>query len=244
MKILWYFWLALQLALGIGGSVFNYMSVQAPEAAEADITEDIETLQYNLNGNLGWKVTSAGSGMFRADNVIYRTTDNGTSWIRLSDSLNGTLPSGPALAFTFSTSTDGWLTLNTPQPGIERLYKTRDGGTHWTKVVLEVPANYASSMFDPAPPVFFSSTPYGIIVPEHAVIQNSQGSEESIFLFFVTRDYGNHWTAITDRTTGIWNGLSWSAAEASSTDHYAWEIRIDHNQWTSPDGKEWMKSSL
>lgn len=243
MEILRSVWLMLQLVAGLWGFTFNSMPAPAADTGASVSTENIQTYQYNLDELHGWKVTSAGSGMFRADNAIYQTADSGKTWDKLSDSENGTLPSGPVGAFTFSSADNGWLTINTPQPGTQRLYTTGDGGAHWTQEKLEVPDQYASSMFDPAPPVFFSSTSYGIMIPDHTEIQNAQGGNTSFFLFFVTQDYGRHWNAITAPTAGTWNSLSWDAAEIQDKEYYSWEFRIGHALWTSPEGKAWTTST-
>jgi hypothetical protein len=76
VEILRSVWLMLQLVAGLWGFTFNSMPAPAADTGASVSTENIQTYQYNLDELHGWKVTSAGSGMFRADNAIYQTADS------------------------------------------------------------------------------------------------------------------------------------------------------------------------
>lgn len=147
--------------------------------------------------------------------------------------MSGTLPSGPIGDLKFKTKDTGWITVHSPRQGDIGLYKTTDGGIHWAKELLEVPPKYAAVQFNPASPIFFTSTNYGI------VLLNEEGQTNTSLLFYATQDNGRHWTAIMDRTEGQWNDLSWMASLDQKSASYLWSITIGDRTLISSNGEIW-----
>ncbi|WP_342436661.1 hypothetical protein NSS79_25490 [Paenibacillus sp. FSL L8-0436] len=220
-------------------SVIQLMFAYSPQAGNIDEDNNIRTFQYSLEAGYSWKATSAGSGMYQADNRIYMSNDRGISWHKLSDSLSGTLPSGPIGDLKFKTKDTGWITIHSPRQGDIGLYKTTDGGIHWAKEQLEVPSKYASVQFNPSSPIFFTSTNYGIVLLNEIGLLNEEGQTETSLLFYATQDNGRHWTPIMDRPEGQWNGLSWKASLDQKSASYSWSITIGDRTWTSSNGEIW-----
>lgn len=190
-------------------------------------TQNISYLQYSLNGSNGWKLRVSGQGMFKADNTLYKTTDGGTSWREISSSAAGNLPGETISDLLFTSKEQGWITVNSPRNGYIGLFRTEDGGQTWAHAQL---AGASDSTYTVRVPVFFSSTSYGLLR-----IQDNESLKDTS-LFFVTKDSGETWEAISNKQTGHWNSLKWAITE--DQDKSAWEVRINDKTW-SYDGSRW-----
>lgn len=250
MRGIWIVISALQLIFGVMSSDLINVPVPGPVLSagqedepqpESGFEEDYLTFTYALDTGYSWKATSAGSGMFSADNSLYKSEDRGKSWHKLSNSISGSLPSGPVGDLKFQSKDIGWITIHTPRQGEIGLYKTTDGGIQWSKAKLEVSSKYSSALFNPATPVFFSSTDYEIIILNDVEWQNDQGQTESSFMFYASQDNGQHWTSLMDQTKGSWSGLTWEASKSKDSANYQWKISIGSRTWSSSDGVIWRE---
>ncbi|WP_310551825.1 WD40/YVTN/BNR-like repeat-containing protein [Paenibacillus glufosinatiresistens] len=207
-----------------------------PETGSAD---PVRSLRWSLPDGTGWRLDSAGHGMFSADNKLYRTKDGGASWRLTADSAEGSLPGGPASGLMFVSPDTGWMTVDTPREGVSGLYGTQDGGIHWEQASLDLPAGtgYTEEL-----PVFFGSTSYGLLRLKN------DGTGQEAKLFYLTADGGAHWEAETERE-GSLRELHWRvtdqasdsgapASDAEGQEGQIWTVQIGGQSW-SGSGSGW-----
>ena len=110
---------------------------------------------FFLDATHGW-ADSGGPMTGLGAEVLYQTTDGGTSWSRV-----GALPPASPMGYvdgvgnyrvTFSRQSDGSLTGW--YVGATRLYTTSDQGRSWRPLALSVPAAVAGSTSTPSQPTF------------------------------------------------------------------------------------------
>jgi len=137
--------------------------------------------EFFLDGTRAWVAQAAGSSSACADHVVVlRTIDGGVSWQQAAQ-INIQLPKATdaisgdwAPTLDFADSEHGWLLIEPQVPftlqmnlgepmDVRRsagaLYRTSDGGNHWTLVSVQAGANSAGCTA--LPPVAFSSTTTG-----------------------------------------------------------------------------------
>jgi photosystem II stability/assembly factor-like uncharacterized protein len=118
-------------------------------------------------------------------NALLSTSDGGHTWKRLPD------PPG-AGPLKFSSSRDGWMIGSSPgQEGIpvvedDQLWKTVDGGVHWTPISVPLPLDSAANVR--FRDLRFNGKDNGIVVAESAVSDYVER-----FLTCVTRDGAESW---------------------------------------------------
>lgn len=109
------------------------------------------------NKEYGWLMVAPQHGMSTEPGVLYRTENGGTTWQVVSSTYSNS--GNPSLPFngelSFAGSQDGWLVGSMATTSPKLLYKTADGGVHWSKVLIPIakgmPGDKASVI---APPVF------------------------------------------------------------------------------------------
>lgn len=242
MKLLWSALLISSLLMGCSNQSSttntknNYTSTTTkPKNIQNDSSssnENKRTFQFTLGEIYKWKLTSSGQGMFKADNILYKSEDGGEDWKELSVSKEGTLPNSTITGIKFSSEETGWITVATPEEGNVGLFRTNDGGKNWSQVNLEIPAKYISNVFNSNLPIFFGSTDYGFLS-----LVSSENQVNSDLIFFITDDKGQNWKTVVDKEKGTWNKLTWEALKNNK--NYSWEINIDDEIWTSSDGEIW-----
>ncbi len=79
----------------------------------------------------GWIVLKQLSSSNASVGVLFRTTDSGETWQKLS------IPIGEPVRFL--TATEGWTAGG---PAGDELYLTRDAGSSWERVQVDLPANF------------------------------------------------------------------------------------------------------
>lgn len=115
---------------------------------------------------------------------LYRTTDGGSHWQRVSDT-KGHSPSCPWTTIAFSALTTGWITtFCQPSGGKPELLVSHDGGVNWRSQSLPATFGDGTLLF---PPVFFDAA--------HGVVASVDGS--SIATFLATSDGGRIWARMS-----------------------------------------------
>lgn len=78
-------------------------------------------------------------GWLTVDNgtALYRTSDGGAHWVKISPAIAASITSVARLNFV--TTEIGWALGYTPESANTLLFKTTDGGKSWTKVILTIP---------------------------------------------------------------------------------------------------------
>lgn len=189
--------------------------------------QNVSYLRYSLAEGEGWRMEVAGQGMFRADNTLYKTNDDGATWQRIADTASGGLPSEAVSGMLFTSVSDGWITVHSPRGGYSGLLRTDNGGAGWSLVQLE---GTPASLYSVELPVFFSGTTYGLLLAKEIA------GEEAVF--WVTSDDGESWTAVADKPSGVWKEMNWTfTREEGKTLR---EIRIGGKSW-SYDGVQWSR---
>lgn len=235
MKLLWGILLSAVLVSGCSSQNLSGTDAKTEETAatsQPTANDQIDPqnasyLKYSLDEAEGWKLKMTGQGMFKADNVMYKTNDGGKSWSEISNSSTGKLPGETISDLLFTSDERGWLTVNSPRGGYIGLFQTEDGGKTWSHTNVE---GAADSTYTVRVPVFFSSTTYGILR-----VQNNESMKDTS-LFFVTKDSGGTWEAISNKPAGQWNSLKWTITE--DKDKTLWRVQVNDKTWNY-NGSQW-----
>lgn len=183
-----------------------------------------------INSNEGWKAVYDALGMFKEDITLYKTSDSGNSWSKLTSTEDKkfTIPLSSKSGLIFVDSLHGWLTTEIPQSGFIGLYKTKDGGVTWTQQKLNIPKKYSDTEFSTYPPVFFTSK-------DALLLTYSPDFSEQ--LVFVTHDGGASWKQIKEKEDDTFQwGLSKKAANDIAS---GWTIQYNHKTWSTSNAITW-----
>jgi photosystem II stability/assembly factor-like uncharacterized protein len=153
---------------------------------------------FFLDANNAWLASSLQPGSPTNDFgvEIYRTSDGGTTWLRVGTASAGW---GFPAALAFVDRQRGWLfikqdgTLLTPGSDMVAFYGTTDGGASWNKLSQTDTSGLAGHLPQACSklnPVFLSASA--------GWIPGSCGAGGGYFLY-VTRDGGRNWVAVSLR---------------------------------------------
>ncbi|MCL6444749.1 MAG: hypothetical protein K6T83_15060 [Alicyclobacillus sp.] len=136
----------------------SWRSVSIPVSTEASVVCQLTF----INPRTGWLVVESSGASEQSDKWIYQTLNGGSTW-HLVYRANVEVPrlfAGTSQHLTFCTASNGfWLVADPISPGIS-LYETKDGGVHWKRVVVPVPAQYANDdTIDVWGPTFSQNSP-------------------------------------------------------------------------------------
>ena len=152
--------------------------------------QDYPGVPMFINLQNGWIefVTNGGPGAGSESVAIFRTTDGGKSWTKVTDTTNPNsgLPNGGLKSgISFKDAQNGWAT-GRDASSAPWLYVTHDGGASWKKQALPG-ATDATASYLTTPPVFFGNKG---VLPVSISLPN--GTETAIY---TTSDGGETWTA-------------------------------------------------
>ena len=153
---------------------------------------------FFLDGNNAWLASSLQPGSPTNDFSveIYRTSDGGTTWLRVGTTSAGW---GFPAALDFVDRQHGWLfikqdgTLQVPGSDMVAFYGTTDGGASWNRLSQTDTSGLAGHLAQACSklnPVFLSAST--------GWIPGSCGAGGGYFLY-VTRDGGRNWAAVALR---------------------------------------------
>lgn len=89
----------------------------------------------------GWMIAHLGAGMMHDYIAIFRTTDGGATWERVSDpDRNSEVQSCGKTGLVFTAAAEGWMAADCPglMPNLS-FFHTTDGGATWAPVDLPLP---------------------------------------------------------------------------------------------------------
>jgi photosystem II stability/assembly factor-like uncharacterized protein len=132
-----------------GGATWESVDIGEPDN---DYTSSLSGQAYIhfIDPQHGWVVVKLASSSNFSVGDLFRTTDGGVTWTKLS------IPIGDPIRFV--TPSDGWTAGGAPG---DELYVTRDGGTSWERQTVSSPPIFRSS--DPLYDLPFFDGPRGIL---------------------------------------------------------------------------------
>lgn len=210
-----------------GGTTWEFASVA--NTSSADPAGQIPASLTFAGAKDGWMTMSKlqpGMGG-TAPGGVYRTTDGGQTWSRLSTSFGNGVVAFQWLAFTNSRI---GFTEAAPQANADagvttgqyRMYRTSDGGSHWQAV--SQPVTNAQRV-DWQPPQWAGSDGYTL-----ASIQTAGGSQQ--LALYHSADDGQSWTVTYKFPSGNGSG---NGLAMSVTQQAIW-VFWDGGLWKSTDG--------
>lgn len=147
---------------------------------------------FFLDATHGW-ADSAGPMTGLGNEILYQTTDGGTSWSRV-----GALPPSPLMGYvygvgnyrvTFSRQGDG--SLVGWYVGATQLYMTTDQGRSWRPLALSVPAAVAGWTSTPSQPAF--SGKEGILPVAYRNPTGPDNATANRIYLYLSHDGGGTW---------------------------------------------------
>lgn len=122
-----------------GGATWTASSIPTSTIPAPALVSDI----FALDGNTAWLVTAyTGSGSANNTNAVYKTTNGGTSWTRLTTGYTNS--SFPNVVY-FWDANEGF-TAGDPVSNNFQILRTTNGGTSWT-AVSGLPAPLSSTEY-------------------------------------------------------------------------------------------------
>ncbi len=185
----------------IAGTSFAYLHPSLPTLLKAaaptkpagpPLLSDKYQVAYDfLTSTLGWALVveqASSSPRF----WVFRTTDGAKHWQSQFIGPASTINTGP-LKVQFFDRNNGLVALG----GAESVYRTQDGGGHWTALAL--PTFSLSSLF-------FSDPLHGWVLGSIAAL------DQTAFRLFSTSDGGDQWTVLPQPPTWFYAGKGGSTA--------------------------------
>jgi len=144
-----------------GGKTWKATAIGSPNGQPV-ITSSIDF----INPDDGWLMAGHGGAAGSEAVDVYRTTDGGATWSRVSgasftsNAPAGSLPvGGDKNGIVFADARTGWVTGDAPANGVADVYRTTDGGLTWHHQTLPSPAgeDLSKAELGVSLPQFFTS---------------------------------------------------------------------------------------
>lgn len=122
-----------------GGQTWNKAALPGHESSQR-YTEEQIFISAPENADAAWIMVTGGPAAGLMDKKLFMTPDHGQSWIEESDL--STTVDGYVTGLTFKDSGHGWVSASYHGDDLVPLYRTEDGGKHWTLQTIEIPSGY------------------------------------------------------------------------------------------------------
>jgi photosystem II stability/assembly factor-like uncharacterized protein len=149
-----------------------------------------------LSASDGWVMADRGAAAGSMAVDIYKTTDGGSTWIKVqsagpqTQNQPGALPfGGDKLGMAFSDMQHGWIGGSQPIVGHSYLYRTTDGGKTWIFQELSIPPDYSDSSVLVYAPKFSNS--------DDGILPVSLETQVEKLDFYITQDGDQTWQSTT-----------------------------------------------
>ena len=103
-------------------------------ATRLELIRNLRAIHF-LNSQIGYAVGSYGSGTTSTGSCVVKTTDGGTSWLRVAFEAEGQTIFGHYYGVFFADEDNGWVVGDRPQGGESygAVFYTDDGGGSWRR---------------------------------------------------------------------------------------------------------------
>jgi photosystem II stability/assembly factor-like uncharacterized protein len=164
--------------------------------------------------------------------VIYRTTDGGRTWTKVSSAVPDVDPNVPGIlpfrgdksGLSFVNASTGWATGTEPANSFSWLYVTHDAGRTWQHQTLPIPAGMFPAPVETDPPTFFTA--------HEGILSVRLVTEQGALLYlYVTHDGGTTWQSSTPLPADLPDFLDVNRGRVTDM-HTLYATRDGGQHWT------------
>lgn len=139
----------------------------------------------------GYLVLTAGVSMNNQPMRIYLTDDGGNTWTEIGNPYSRSIHISVLTGAGFSTQEIGFISYRYYEDAGPDIWWTADGGDTWEKLLVTIPAEYASYMFTPQTPAFDGKD--GVYPIAYHGSGEVEGTTVEGTVYMYSHDYGLTW---------------------------------------------------
>lgn len=132
------------------GKNYYFSNVPIQNDWEKDVKKENIFASINSNSNINWLLLTSEPAAGQMMKTLYKTGNNGYSWIRVNDVSQ--VIDGYVTGISFRDDKNGWISATQHGAIMVPLYRTNDGGVSWSNQAISIPKGYKYG--NVYPPIF------------------------------------------------------------------------------------------
>jgi hypothetical protein len=132
------------------GNTDNRSNVPIQKDWEKGVQKDNVFTSIHSASDINWILFTSDPGLGIMGKTVYKTRDNGKSWVFVNDV--SLIVDGYVTGLSFRDEKNGWISATQHGTALLPLYRTKDGGASWIIQKMDIPEGY--NYGNAYPPIF------------------------------------------------------------------------------------------